>query len=334
MSRKRFSVKDTRLQESIGALLQEQSFVGEGRQETLPIEMIRVAPENPRYVGRVSPEEIIAHREGRVDLNSENGPRAAFFMGVQDLANSIARRGLLQPIVVREDRDGFRVLAGERRLLAHILLGRERIRAMVRPTGAELEERSIRLIENLQRENLTFSELIRGIEELDAIFMEEHGRPMDSTDLAAELNKHDSTCRRYLQVVRGPKDIRAAIEDGKIVGLRPALALIDIESEEERSRLLQSESVVDLTEGTIRQPPSPAPVDKPASVKKSPRKGRKRTQVSLGALRDMSVMRRLMLSILGEEAFADRTLSLDWDDLDAVQKAWDEILDEFERGRI
>ena len=334
MSKKRFSVKDTRLQDSIGALLQEQPFVGEGRQETLPIEMIQVAPENPRYVGRVNVEEIIAHREGHVNLNAELGARATFFMGVQDLANSIARRGLLQPIVVREDMDGFRVLAGERRLLAHVLLGRERIRAMVRPSGGELEERSIRLIENLQRENLSFAELIQGIDELDVIFQAEYGRSMDSIDLAAELHKHDSTCRRYLQVVRSPKDVRQAIETGKVTGLRPALALVEIESEEERRRLLQSVSSVDLTEDVIRRHPSSAPGIKPESLEKPLRKGRKRAQVSLGAMRDMDVMQRLMLNILGEELYSIRAASLDWNDFDAVQEAWDELLDELKRGSI
>ncbi len=328
MSRKRFSVKDARLQESIGALLQDQIHVGEGRLETLPTEMIQTAAENPRYVGRVTPEEIIAHRESRIDLNSESGDRAAFFAKVQDLANSIARRGLLQPIVVREDKDGFRVLAGERRLLAHILLGRERIRAIIRPAAEELEERSIRLIENLQRENLTFAELVRGIEELDAIFQEEHGRAMDSTDLAAELHKHDSTCRRYLQVVRAPKDVREAIEAGTVSGLRPALALIDIEAETDRIKVLKRMEAGDLTENAIRQAPSPAPSPL------EPRRGRRRTQVTLGSVKEMVILQRLMTSLLGSEAFSVRYASLDWDDLDAVQQAWEDLMKDVQRGLV
>ena len=140
MSKKRFSVKDTQLQESLGILLNDQEHLGEGRLETLPITTIHPAEANPRYVGRISDEEIRAHREARIDLSQETGEREKFFHGVRELADSIEKRGLLQPIVVREEQQGFRVLAGERRLLAHILLGKERIRAIVRPAASEIDK--------------------------------------------------------------------------------------------------------------------------------------------------------------------------------------------------
>jgi ParB family chromosome partitioning protein len=323
MSRKRFSVRDNRLQEAIGTVLQDQNRAGEGRLENLPLSLVHVAAENPRYVGRITPEEIVAHREGRADLGREQGDRAVFFNSILEMAGSIERRGLLQPIVVKEDETGFCILIGERRYLAHLLLGRERVRAIVRPVSEELEERSIRLIENLQREDLGFAEIIRGIEELDRLFQSVHGKPMDGQDLAAELHKHDSTCRRYLQIVRGPSDIRAAIEEGKIGGLRPALALLDIESPEERKRMLQKLAKGDATETLLRQTPAPVSVE-PEPVR---RRGRQRRQISLGAVKHPPVIQVLMRSVLGEDAYEQRYGALDWTDLDQIQEAWDGFIE-------
>jgi ParB-like chromosome segregation protein Spo0J len=211
--------------------------------------------------------------------------------------------------------------------LAHLLLGRERIRAIVRPPVEEIEERSIRLVENLQREDLKFAEVIRAIEELDGLFQIQHGHPMDSLELAAELHKHDSTCRRYLQIVRGPGDIRVAIEQGKITGLRPALALLDIESPEQRGQLLEKFGDGEATESALRQPPLLPPID-PGTSK---RRGRQRRQVMLGGVKKTPVVRLLMHSVLGQETYEQRHGSLDWTDLDQVQAAWDDFLQTLER---
>lgn len=330
MQKKRFSVRDDRLQDAIGSLLQEQDLAGEGRLENLPVNLVFVSSSNPRYIGRISPQDIIQHREGLLDLNLETGERKNFFKGITEIAQSIDRRGLLQPIVVKEDANGFTIMVGERRYLAHLLLGRERIRAIVRPHSEELEERSVRLIENLQREDLSFPEIIRAIEELDHLFQAKTGRPMDSQDLAAELHKHDSTCRRYLQIVRSPNDVREAVEQGKILGLRPALALLEIESREDRGKALEKFGGNDATEALIRSA-TQAPQALPQDVGETKRRGRRRQQINLGGVKKILVVRHIMQSIMGQADHEERYGSLDWSNFDLVQETWDSFLRELEQ---
>lgn len=301
--RKRFA-RDEKLQESIGALLQqENTLVVEGRSELLPVDRIHPNASNPRYEGRISVDEIIAHRDGKIDLTHETGDRGKFFEGVRELSHSITNQGLLQPIVVREDTNGFCVIAGERRLLAHILIGRERIRATVRPIGSEMEERSLRMVENLQRENLSFAELIRGVDDLNAVFNEQNGRAMDGFDLELILNKHHSTCRRYLQIVRGPASLRAAIDDGSIASVRAALSALGETEDDE---------------------PTPEP------VKPMTREGRKRKKITLGSIQKTGVMEALVKRLLRDE-YTERFGGFDWNDLDAVQQAWNQLLLEIEK---
>jgi len=83
--------------------------------------------------------------------------------GIDDLAQSIKRQGLLQPIVVAKNPDGrYEIIAGQRRFLAHQKLGYTTIRAIVRDS-AEIDDESrvaLSLTENLVRRDNSQKELI------------------------------------------------------------------------------------------------------------------------------------------------------------------------------
>ena len=73
---------------------------------------------------------------------------------VRELAESIREVGLLQPVILRPSNGRFEIVSGDRRYLAHKLIDRKEIKAIVK----DLDDREtvvIRGIENLQRENLT-----------------------------------------------------------------------------------------------------------------------------------------------------------------------------------
>ena len=85
-------------------------------------------------------------------------PRTAFEReALEQLAQSIAEHGILQPILVSETLDGYRLIAGERRLRASQLAGLERIPAVIRQAAdAQLLEWA--LVENLHRQDLNVLE--------------------------------------------------------------------------------------------------------------------------------------------------------------------------------
>ena len=87
-------------------------------------------------------------------------PRAAFDPeGLSELAASISRHGVLQPIVVSADADGYELVAGHRRVLAARLAGKTTIPAVIRnEVGDRLE---LALVENLQRSDLNAIETAR-----------------------------------------------------------------------------------------------------------------------------------------------------------------------------
>jgi len=138
----------------------------------------------------------------RIDAHPDQPRKAVDPEALAELAASIARHGLLQPVVVQAAGDDRYVLvAGQRRLLAHKELGRERIAALL--TTGDRDE--LALIENLQRENL------RPLDEAEALaaLKRRHGYSQD--ELATALAKAKSTISELLSLNQLASDLKADI---------------------------------------------------------------------------------------------------------------------------
>lgn len=99
----------------------------------------------------------------------ENNPRKTFNEStIKELADSISQYGLLQPVVVRKKAGKYELINGERRFRAHKLLKKKTILAIIKNVEqidiSKLPE--IKLVENLQREDLSESDLALSLQEL------------------------------------------------------------------------------------------------------------------------------------------------------------------------
>ena len=116
-------------------------------------------------------EEFTSSGAGKMKLidiePNRDQPRKQFDEdALQDLANSIAQHGVLQPLLVRPLTDGtYQLVAGERRWRASRLAGLTEVPVIIRElTDSQVAE--LALVENLQRENLNPMETARGFKEL------------------------------------------------------------------------------------------------------------------------------------------------------------------------
>lgn len=128
---------------------------------------------------------------------------------LKELADSIKNYGVFQPIIVKKSIRGYDLIAGERRLRASKLAGKETIPAIVRDLSDEMM-REIALLENLQREDLTAIELAwayKGIIDSMHITQEE---------LANKLGKSRSSITNVLGLLRLPKAVQDMILSGKL----------------------------------------------------------------------------------------------------------------------
>src|SRR5207249_9076005 len=123
-------------------------------------------------------------------------------------AASISRHGVLQPIVVSADGNGYELVAGHRRVLAARLAGRTTIPAVVRDeVGDRLE---LALIENLQRTDLNAIETARAYK----LLMETYD--LTQEQLAERLGKSRSAVANTLRALAAPQILQDAVQEGKI----------------------------------------------------------------------------------------------------------------------
>ena len=129
---------------------------------------------------------------------------------LEQLAQSIRSRGILQPIVVRPVSDGrFEILAGERRWRAARLAGLERVPALIREVTDEAAL-GIGLIENIQREDLNPIEEATGLERLIAEFKLTH------EEAATAVGRSRSAVTNLLRLLELAKPVQDMVLDGKI----------------------------------------------------------------------------------------------------------------------
>ena len=139
-----------------------------------------------------------------------NQPRLQFAEeALDELADSIRERGVLQPILLRPDGDGYMIIAGERRWRAAQRAQLHAIPAIVR----EIDESTVAelaLIENIQREDLNALEEAEGYRQL----IERHGHTQDG--VAKIVHKSRSHVANLLRLLDLPQFVRQSLLQGVI----------------------------------------------------------------------------------------------------------------------
>lgn len=155
-------------------------------------------------------------------------PRTVFDeTALQDLSDSIALHGVLQPITVRKlDNGYYQIIAGERRWRASRMAGLTEIPARV----VEADDRKVQelaLVENLQREDLNPLEEARGYKAL----MEEFGLTQEA--VSQSVGKSRSAVANALRLLNLQADVAKMLENGEL-SMGHARALLPLEEAEKQ----------------------------------------------------------------------------------------------------
>ena len=166
----------------------------------LPVSAIRPNPRQPRR--RFDSEELAS------------------------LAESIRRHGILQPLTVRYTGGGWELVAGERRLRAARLAGRETVPCIRREANSE-DSALLALVENLQRQDLHYFEESAAIAE----YIRETG--ITQEEAAVRLGRSPSALANKLRLLRLSPDCRRYLTEQGLTE-RHARCLLRLEAEEDR----------------------------------------------------------------------------------------------------
>ena len=182
-----------------------KTYMDTGRVVFLPARTIRPNPAQPRKVFREEP--------------------------LEELAQSIRRHGILQPLSVRRVGAAYELIAGERRLRAAIQAGLNEVPCIVMNMD-DRESGLTALVENLQRQDLDFIEEAKGISGLMTQWS------MSQEQVARVIGKSQSAVANKLRLLRHSNPVLEALRAGNLTE-RHARALLKLQSEQEKLLAIQ-----------------------------------------------------------------------------------------------
>ena len=153
---------------------------------------------------------------------------------LQELADSIAEHGIIQPLVVSYGKNrGYELIAGERRLEAAKLAGLEKV-PVVTKNATEQNKAEWALIENIQRHNLN------PIEEANAYQKIKDKFSLTQDEIAKKVGRSRSAVANILRLLKLPQEIQDALVAGKITEghARTILAINNIKKQMDLFRLI------------------------------------------------------------------------------------------------
>ena len=225
--------KTTGLGRGLSAILEAENYIDElpavSRMEEIDIELITPNPKQPRTI---------------FDDDA-----------LEELADSIATLGLIQPITVRKESSGkYIIISGERRWRASRLAGRKSIPAYVREAD-DKELHEMALVENIQRQDLNAMEIAISLQRL----IDECGVTQET--VAQRVGKKRSTIANYLRLMQLSPEVQAALK-ANLITMGHAKAIAGVEVELQPSivkKVIKKELSVRATEQLVKKLSSEEP---------------------------------------------------------------------------
>lgn len=189
----------------------------------------------PEENDRTGAEELSGEKSGDyvkyIDIYdimpNENQPRKTFNEEkIEDLSKSIKEHGIIQPIVVRKKKNGYEIVAGERRWRAALKADLAKVPCLVRELSEE-QNMLIAIIENMQREDLNPIEEAEGLNRM----IEHFG--MTQEQVSKNVGKSRPYITNSLRLLKLPEYIKEEMTEGRISAAH-GRTLVNVENEDIR----------------------------------------------------------------------------------------------------
>lgn len=228
-----------------------------------------------------------------------------------ELAESIKRQGLIQPVAVREAEGGrYQLISGERRVRACRMAGLTMVTAYVR-TADDLQMMEMALVENIQREDLNPIEIAVSLQRLSDECQ------ITQEDLADRVGKSRSAVTNYLRLLKLCLPVQEALRDQRIT-MGHARALVSAANEEQQQRILAEIIEKGLTVRQVeermrllqqedsaaeKQPKNTVKVELPESFKEAGQRLSSRLQAKVEISRNLKGKGSLTIRFRSDEEF-------------------------------
>jgi ParB family chromosome partitioning protein len=328
MTKKRFAIGSNVRQGITEIMNSVDNNASTVRYGDISLPKIELDPNNPRELFLT----ITDVRDGikSSDANFEQKKREV--AELESLAKTIEKEGVINPIVVYKFTDNYRLIAGERRLLASFLAKKEDIPAKIllkKPDAVTLK--ILQWIENNERVGLSLREKLGNLKSIVDAYTAENTDAALSIELIRNLTGLSKTqASYYVSVMKSPGDLRDKIEKNEINNLDKAAFIASIHDAEMRANLLsacldgmnlKNLRIMLAKEGEKR---------KKEKLKKTVEsRGRKSQYINLGKINDVEIIRKLANIVLAHPSyagFANEFEMSDWNEHKQIEKYFQKLL--------
>jgi ParB family chromosome partitioning protein len=195
---------------------------------------------------------------GRIKTNPAQPRRSFDPQAIEELAQSIRTDGIIQPIVVRQLKDGYLLVVGERRLRAARIAGMSEIPVIVSDIS-DSQLLQVALVENIQREDLNPIEVATALRQ-----MAQDGE-LSHEDLAGRTGKDRTTITNLIRLLRLPDEIQQLVAERRL-SMGHARALLALNDADQQRALADKTAAQGLSvrqvERTVRELNDPRGGDK------------------------------------------------------------------------
>lgn len=207
--------------------------------------------------GSPHPPRIYAIAVDLIDANPRQ-PRQMFDTdSLREMANSIKREGVLQPVILTQNNERYTIVAGERRVRASRLAGLASVPALVRELTAT-DALHIALIENVQRQDLNALEEALAYQTL----IDDYGYTQEQC--ARKVGKERSSVSNIVRLLALPAEIKQDLMFGRLT-MGHCRALLSLPNKE---MMLEARKIVLKKELTVRQTEALCKRYTPTEIKK------------------------------------------------------------------
>jgi ParB family chromosome partitioning protein len=229
---------------------------------------------------------------GKIMPNPDQPRRAFDKEALAELAASIEKIGVIQPITLRQIADdSYQIIAGERRYRASKMAGLTSVPAYIKKAVEEEDVMQMALVENIQREDLNSIEIALAYQNIIDT------QSLTQEQLSEKVGKKRTTIANYLRLLKLPAEVQMGVKDKKI-DMGHARALITMNDPMAQLSLynliLDDALSVRKVETIVREFAEGKPIEKPTEL--APQKEKSKTTVQKPILPDDFEMLKQHLS--------------------------------------
>lgn len=321
MTKKSFKIRGHLAEALHDTVVSAQNNAGELHIEIVPIRKITLDPENPRDLALNIDDVYNGIKESDPDFSRKEAEKNS----LESMSKSIVEQGVINPIVVYQLGEKYRLVAGERRTLASIIARKDDIPARVLTTKPDALKLSlIQWIENIEREDLSLWERMQNLEKIFSAYAKRFDRQASettATDISKLIGCSLQQGVNYRDILNASPELIDHIKSGEIKSIDKAALIANA------PKTIQQSLIKHCIDGATLADLKKIAMEGKISAKKALTGGRPRTAINLGSTNNMKTAKNILTAILNHNQHISHHFNdMNWDDHKSISFSFKKLL--------